>query len=154
MRYIGVLFSLIFIGYVVYPYARIFQLDSAINGNNESVLNQLIDLEAVSKAYQNAAIHNIHTCFEEQQALMPTIVRENIDNISNLLTTLSQNPSIDLAWIREHITYNDQSLLNALSFAFFESPTRFVIRLGELGQNPIYVEMTLQDWNWRVTGIY
>jgi hypothetical protein len=46
------------------------------------------------------------------------------------------------------------SIISDISFAFFEFPTKFLIRLGDLGSNPIYLRLQLENWQWRVTGIY
>lgn len=45
------------------------------------------------------------------------------------------------------------SFIGAVDFAFFESWDRFVIRLGQLGQNPTFVILTLDGTQWRVTDI-
>jgi len=41
----------------------------------------------------------------------------------------------------------------AITFAFFESYDRFLIRLGDLGKNATHVRMTLQDKTWQITDI-
>jgi hypothetical protein len=46
------------------------------------------------------------------------------------------------------------SIISDISFAFFESPTIFLIRIGDLGSNPIYLRLQLENWQWRVTGIH
>ena len=43
--------------------------------------------------------------------------------------------------------------IGAVDFAFFESWDRFVIRLGQLGQSPTFVILTLDGPQWRVTDI-
>lgn len=50
-------------------------------------------------------------------------------------------------------TETGTSFIGAVDFAFFESWDRFVIRLGQLGQNPTFVILTLDGTQWRVTDI-
>jgi hypothetical protein len=72
-----------------------------------------------------------------------------------MLGNLAVDESIDLNWIRSSLNIKESaSLRDSINFAIFESPTRFLVRLGNLGENPVHFYLTLTDWDWRLTGIY
>ena len=46
------------------------------------------------------------------------------------------------------------SLLGDVSYAFWESTDHFLVRLGELGREPVHVRMARTDGEWRVVAVF
>ena len=44
--------------------------------------------------------------------------------------------------------------IDQLSYAFFDSPDSLLLRIGELGEDPVHARLTLQNAAWRITAIY
>jgi len=64
---------------------------------------------------------------------------------------------VTLDWVRERLTANSppgQGFLPQVSYAFFDSPAGFAVRLGTPDQTPVRFRMALQGFQWRVTAVY
>jgi hypothetical protein len=107
------------------------------------VFEQLIDIESIRRVRKENIEWKLQKLQGKNGSFLPDIIANaainQMINYPNLLASLRQI---------------NGSLWQHTSFIFFESPTRFMIRLGNLGHNPLYIEMTLQAWVWRVTAIY
>ena len=60
-------------------------------------------------------------------------------------------------WVRERLTANSppgEGFLPQVSYAFFDSPAGFAVRLGAPDQTPVRFRMALQGFQWRVTAVY
>lgn len=147
-----VLAALIFGGW---PYYTYYRLDGALAARDDREMGELIDLESVRRSTESSAERRLQRQLPGQDAVS-TLVRD-----SARIVTRTAAQDITLEWVRETLRGSpakpDQpypSLVGRTSFAFFESPTRFVARVGELGDATVAVRLDLQDWRWRVTGIY
>lgn len=158
IRFITRLFSLIIfiivIIFIIYPYYITYQLNNAVKNNQTTTLSQLIDLPAVKTNYQQTITYQLSDQSENltrvigEQSPLSTLIRQGAKSVGHLADV-----TIDIAWIQQHLNL-ENGFLNQISHAFFESPTRFVIRVGELGYQPMHIEMQLQNWQWQVTAIY
>jgi len=137
-----ILLSIITI-YILWPYLNFYRLDNAVSTNNMIVFEQLIDIESIRKVRKENIQWKMQVLQGKKGSFLPDIIAnaaiDQMINYPNLLASLRQI---------------NGSLWQHTSFIFFESPTRFMIRLGNLGHNPLYIEMSLQGWVWRVTAIY
>lgn len=156
MKIIAPLIFIILLGYVGWPYVNLFRLDRALITNNQTALTSLVDLEAVKAARKQSIEVGLKNTVGDRNT-MPDIVRQGVHWIGGSAV----DTMIDMDWVRETLRWKKDgrtsaypSIISAISFAFFESPTNFLIRIGELGFNPIHMRMQLRDWHWRVIGIY
>lgn len=129
LRWLGVALILTLCLYLVSPYLSLWRLDqTAVNGPT-AALEPLVDLKAIREQIrrrlnkdQDSAIGEVSDAFIDwvQQTL-----RHGDEDV------LGQ--TISLAWIRERLlTHSDgnQGFWPALTYAFFETPTRFRVRIG------------------------
>jgi len=152
MKLISSIIVLIFIVFLGLPYVQIYRLDSALKSNDAFALNAMVDLQAVRKMYKASLEENMKNMVgTEQNNTFSNLMQRGAQMLSDAAVD-----AIDMQWVKEEIHQKTEgaTILNTMSFAFFESPTRFMIRIGEMYQNPVHVQMTLQDWTWRVTAIY
>jgi len=145
---------------VIWPYYVVYRLDSAVKNNDSATLTELVDLNAIREIHKESVQRNVNQLGDglsrqvgaEHNPVLDTI-RDGIIGIGR--STVDK--TIDVNWVRSCLANKSQdksSLWQAVSFAFYESPTRFTVRIGKLGQSPTHVQMTLQDWSWRVAAIY
>ncbi|EIJ41510.1 hypothetical protein BegalDRAFT_0594 [Beggiatoa alba B18LD] len=157
MRYLSFLFFLAFVAFVGLPYYTVYKLDNALIANSPADLGNMLDLESIKKVYQQTATKSLG---------IEGLANKSLDTGSPLgnlvveqLKQLGQNAlqeTVDVNWVRTRLleATEQKKLMDTMTFGFFESPTRFVVRVRELGNNPTFVVMTLQDWTWRVTALY
>ncbi len=142
MRYFSFLIFLAIMGYLVWPYVHLYQLNDAVNNNDKAAVEKLVDFGEVNK------VHKENLKWKSEQmagGLLPGMIQKGAEMMAG---------EIDANEMVKRLRAMEGSPWDQTSFAFFESPTRFTIRLGKLGRNPIHVQMTLQDWYWRITAIY
>ncbi|ALG66714.1 DUF2939 domain-containing protein [Beggiatoa leptomitoformis] len=157
MRFLSFLFFLAVVAFVGMPYYTVYKLDNALTANSQTDLSNMVDLEAVKKTYQQTATTSLGIEKLANQSIETGSPLGNL--VVEQLKQLGQNAlqeTVDLNWVRNHLleATTNQKIMSTMNFAFFESPTRFVVRIRELGNNPVFVVMTLQDWSWRITGLY
>ncbi|MCP4699457.1 MAG: DUF2939 domain-containing protein [Gammaproteobacteria bacterium] len=155
MKYIGLLLFLIFIIFLVAPYLAVYQLGDALIANDTAVLGKFIDLEAIRKEHKEVLQRHVKRTVGRQNNMVTNFVRDG----AKALGDAAVNAAVDMNWVRDSLKPPKKggeypSLFSAMSFGFFESPTRFLLRIGELGDDPIHAYLTLKDWNWRVTAVY
>jgi len=145
MRYFSFLIFLAIMAYLVWPYVHLYQLNDAVNNNDKAAIENLVDFAEVNK------VHKENLKWKSEQ-MAGGVAKDLIQKGAEFAEMFTGE--IDANEMVKRLRAMEGSPWDQTSFAFFESPTRFTIRLGKLGQNPIHVQMTLQDWYWRITAIY
>ena len=155
MRYLTGLLFFIVMFYLLWPYIYLYRLDKAAAQNDQVTLSKIVDLESVRKVYKETLEHNIKNTVNLPPAIQNNVFTNVIQEGAKMLGNATVDTVVDMNWVRNHLQPTANfSLIQETSFAFFESPTRFTIRIRDLGNNPIHVQMTLQDWFWKVSAIY
>jgi len=155
MKYLSRLLFLLVIVYLGWPYFHLYQLHRAVINNDSAAIENLVDLKKVNQVFKENLEWQMNHAVNSQGNLFPEVVRQSAQTIIGTLGNLAaETVAIDAQNLLKRLHKINGSLWEKTTFAFFESPTRFTIRLGELGHNPIHIQMTLQDWSWRVTAIY
>ena len=147
---------LVVLGFVVWPYVQLNRFGRAIDVNDERELRSLVDVEAIRRQMKKIIDQNIEGATERYDNPVIRFVRGGVKELSG-----ASLESVDLDWVRNtlfaarHYPGNQgPQLLGGFLFAFFETPTRFLVRAGKLGQEPIHLYMSLKDWKWRVTAVF
>ncbi|MCK5877918.1 MAG: DUF2939 domain-containing protein [Candidatus Marithrix sp.] len=150
--------TLIFIGltaFIAWPYIHIFQISSAVMNNNRLAIEKLVDFESVNKIHKKNIEWKANNMVEINGSILPESMRGGAEAIAGALGNLAaETTTVDASWVMEQLRIMEGSPWEQMTFAIFESPTSFIIRLGNLGRNTIHIRMTLLDWKWRVTAIY
>lgn len=157
MRLLGYLFVLLLLAYGAWPYYHVYALDQAIRDNDRAALARLVDLEAVKKEIKRTLVE---TGSDPSPTSDNPIASWLYDGL-RLLGDRAVDSLVTLDWVHNVLrSKNDPSgqqrpgMIRDVSYAFFERPDRFLIRIGELGQDPVHARMQIQDWRWRITAIY
>ena len=158
MRLFGYLILFALIGYGIWPYFTVFRLDEAINQEGTAQLSTMVVLPAIRANYKERVTSGVDGIFPsgDPDSVMSWI-RQNLDRLGD--SALEQ--AITLPWVRDTLRgavtratgQSPPYLLGGIDFAFFESYNRFLIRIGDLGQSPTHVRMTLQGTDWKITDI-
>ncbi len=156
MKHFSGLIFLAIMTYLIWPYIHLYQLNNAVEKKDRAAFEELIDFDTVNKVYQENLKWKSEQMIEPQGgSLLPESMREKAQAIAGAIGNFAaETLEIDTNGILEILSKDKRTVWKQTTFAFFESPTRFSIRLGKLGRNPVHVQMTLQDWSWRVTAIY
>ncbi len=151
MKYINFIIFLAIVAYIGSPYYHLYKLNNAVNSNDKAAFAKLIDIEAVRKVHKDNLAWQTQQMIPQQGQgnILSEIARESAKILGNTAVDTMIDTNSILALLRQV-----SPLWDKVSYAFFESPTRFTIRIGELGRKPIHVQMSLQDWSWRITAIY
>ncbi|WP_295401769.1 DUF2939 domain-containing protein [uncultured Thiocystis sp.] len=158
MRFFGYLILLALIGYALWPYYTVYRLDAAINQQDDSQLAELVDLPAIRANYKKRVSSGADAIFPsgDPDSVMHWI-RQNLERLGD--SALDQ--AVTLPWVHETLRdavsqatgQSPPYLLASIGFAFFESYQRFLIRIGDLGQGPTHLRLSLVDGHWKITDI-
>ena len=149
MKYIIWGLLLVSIVYGGWPYAYAYRIDKALTESDRAVLNRLVDLDAIRSEIKRNIERDMDTALGADSDGVLGWLKSKVSEIGERAI----DESIDLAWVSRVLTANG-SFRQQTTHAFFESWNEFVIRLGELDQEPVHVRMTLTSGNWRITAIY
>ncbi len=157
MKYIVFLIFLALVVFGGWPYVNLFRLDRALMENDQTTLAELVDLEELKSARRNKLEKQVNQSMGQSSGTIANMVRGG----ARWLGKTTANTIIDLDWVRNELRWSEAaqrdaypSIISNTTFAFFESPTGFLFRIGDLGEEPIHVRMALQGWWWRVTEIH
>lgn len=150
MKILSGLIFLAIVAFLGWPYYHLYQLNTAVTSNNHAAFEKLIDIDAVRKVQKENRDWKINNTGGMEGNVIADTIREGVKALGNTVA----DTTIDTNWMLARLHKTPGSLWEQLTFAFFESPNCFIVRLGKLGQEPIHVQMTMQGWYWRVTGIY
>lgn len=148
--------------YLISPYLSLWRLDqTAVNGPT-AALDPLVDLDAVSEQIirrlnkdQDSAIGEVSDAFIDW--LQENIRRNGEDALRQ---------TVSLAWVRERLLSHSNSARGfwpALSYAFFDGPTSFRVRIGppleaagtreRKAPAPVHLRLERGWLRWRVTAL-
>ncbi|MEM7407528.1 MAG: DUF2939 domain-containing protein [Pseudomonadota bacterium] len=158
MKYLVVIVLLTALALVSWPYIYVYRLDQAVAANDPVRLARLIDMDAVRTQVKAELDREVDGAVGSDGGRVTRWLKQGIKLVSD--TAIDAN--IDIHWVQQALNTRPgeppsprPSLIGDISYAFFESYDRFLIRMGELGQNPVHVQMALQDDNtWRVVAIH
>lgn len=142
--------------YIGWPYANLFRLDRALMTNNQEGLSSLIDLDAVRKKRKQDVEREVDRTMRSG-GMVPNIVQEG----TRWMGRSAVDSMVTMEWVREKLRWYKNtrpdvypSIISDTTYAFFESPTKFLVRVGDLGLEPVHLRMVFEEWKWRITEIY
>ncbi len=78
---------------------------------------------------------------------------------ANTMSEATVNQVVSVEWLRRKLTgvERDQigeSMVGRIDHAFFEGPNTFLVRLGELGNDPLHLILMREGLVWRLSALY
>ncbi|MEJ2325964.1 MAG: DUF2939 domain-containing protein [Chromatiaceae bacterium] len=153
-RYLLAGVTAILLGFGIWPYLVLWRIDHAALQADPAVLAPYVDLEAVRRAITSKLNKDATSTIGPLSDrfihwLQSAIASDGSGTIRRLVT---------LRWVRDqllkHQSARDAGLLPGLSYAFFEAPDEFRVRIGQASENPTEVRMRLRHFRWRITAVY
>ncbi len=159
-RLFGSLLLLAVLAYGIYPYYSVYRIDVALGKPEAKALLPYLDLPAIRAGYKQRLGGTVNRFVPKGDSEGDRALGWLADNLAQLGDT-ALDQVITLDWVRRQIqdaaargtVQRPANFLSAIDFAFFESWNRFVIRLGELGQDPTHMVLTLEGAEWKVTDL-
>lgn len=160
MRILSYLILLALIGYGVWPYYTVYQLDKAIVQPATEPLAELLDLPAIRANYKQRVTAGVKDALPENapdpHGVMSWI-GQNLTRLGDAALDQVITPEWAQRTLRDAVTESTKQtpayLLAAMDFAFFESHNRFLIRIGDLGQGATHIRLSLIGGQWKITDI-
>jgi hypothetical protein len=141
--------------YTAWPYYHVWRLDQAIVLGDRQAMSQLVDLDSVREQIKrrlnkevNSSVGDVSNAFVDW--LQDGIRRMGDQAVDNLVT---------LEWVREQLLSKNRpgdtpGFIDRIDYAFFDRPDGFLIRIGELDEDPVHLRLNLRDFAWRVGAVY
>ncbi len=149
------IFLLAAIAYGAWPYYGLWRLNQAAVSGDPQALATWVDLPAVRqdiKRRLNKDLSAGETTPSNEFIgwLQDGIQRLGNDAVDRLVT---------LEWVRDRLLSKTPAgsrggFLGQVSYAFFERPDRFLVRIGELGGDPVHLRLRLEGAGWRLVALY
>lgn len=150
-----VVFTLIAV--LAWPYLYVWRLDGAVAARDTQALGRLVDLESVRQQVKADFARDVNDAVGGDGGQIIRWVKQGIQAVSDSAI----NANIDLDWVLATLETQPgnppkkrASLMGDMSYAFYESHDTFLVRLGELGSNPMHLRLRLQNNEWRVVEIF
>ncbi|WP_347338024.1 DUF2939 domain-containing protein [Chromatium okenii] len=160
MRIFGYLVLLAIIGYGIWPYYTVYQLDKAIVQPSTAPLAELLDLPAIRANYKQrvtAGVKDVLPGNTSDPHGVMTWIGENLTRLGDAALDQVITPEWAQRTLRDAINEATKQtpayLLAAMDFAFFESHNRFLIRIGDLGQGATHIRLSFIGGKWKITDI-
>ncbi len=155
MKTLIALLIMCLLAFVAWPYYHLWRLDQAVALNDRQALMELVDLQAVREQIKrrlnkevDSAVGDVSNGFVDW--LQDGIRRMGGDALNRLVT---------LEWVREQLLSKsamgmEPVFIDQISYAFFDRPDRFLVRIGVLGEEPVHFHLSLVGPRWRMTSLY
>jgi hypothetical protein len=143
------------LAFLVWPYVTVWRLDLATRSPDLAQLADLVDLESVrdeiKKKLNKDSTSTIDTLSDPFLGWIDEGIRSmGIQAVDRLVT---------LEWVRERLLAHGEAtqgggFLRQLTYAFFDSPAGFRLRIGPASDHPVHVRLRLKELSWRVEALY
>ena len=152
MKYVITGVVLLFLTYLSWPYFYVYRIDRALAGGDRVTLAKLVDLHAVRNELRRSMEQGVTNTLGKEPGNVLGWIKDQVSGLGGQAI----DELVDLQWVQATLkeAYPTETFRAGIDHAFFESWDEFVIRLGELGDNPVHVRLSLTNGNWRITGIY
>jgi hypothetical protein len=155
---VGTLFGLA-VAYVAYPYVTLYRLGSAIKSADAATLETLVNWPAVREGIKEDVCDlALDTPAPKSGGELPAFGASFMRGIASNAIDQAVTPQALLAATSTVPPQSRPAPTGAdvhVSWAFFDSPTTFVVSLQAQGQaEPVKLEMDLRGGEWRVQRVW
>lgn len=146
---------LLIAAYVAWPYATLYQLNQAVSQSDMASMTELVDLDAIRTEIKNKMNKEVDSAVGEVSGNFIAWLQDGIRRLGSGAV----DGLVNMEWVRQQLIIRsadnkETPFINHVSYAFFDSPTGFLVRIGELGEDPVHFRLTLQQTQWRITAVY
>lgn len=137
--------------YMAVPYYSLYRFNHALVVNDTVQLNRYIDLNQLRAHYK--------VSMKIDQRSGEGGFSRMFRDTANAMSAATVDQVVTVDWVRYQLTgaERDQigaSMFDSLDHAFLEGPNTFLVRLGELGEDPLHLLLQRDGLVWRLTTLY
>lgn len=141
--------------FLTWPYVTVWRLDQAVRNDDTAALSELVDLEAVRGEIKKKLNKDADSTIGDPSNSFIRWLQDGIQTLGG--AALDQ--LVTLSWVRERLQGgrvgdDSEGFLGVVTYAFFDAPDGFVVRIGSAMDAPVHVRLALRGWHWRVTAVY
>ncbi|HYN77684.1 MAG TPA: DUF2939 domain-containing protein [Lamprocystis sp. (in: g-proteobacteria)] len=144
---------LLALGYLLWPYFTLWRLDRALIRDDQAALAELVDLDAIRDEIRRKLNKEANGTIGPLSDEFITWLEQGIRRDG----TAALEDRVNLAWVRERMLAQSPpgaGLAPALSWAFFDDPLHFSLRIGAASPAPVRVRLGFTGLRWRVQALY
>lgn len=150
---VSLLALLVLLAFLVWPYLSVWRLNQAALSADPADLSEMVDLSSIRLAIKQKLDKDVQTPLGDfsdgfVQWLERGFRTEGQGAVDRLVT---------IDWVRDRLLEQSmpgEGFLPRISYAFFDEPTAFRLRLGAADQRPIQVRLQPAGLFWQVTALY
>ena len=138
---------------LLWPYLSLWRLNALVMDEPPSALARLVDIEAVRDEIRRRLNKESDSRIGEVSDPFIEWIEQGIRRSGD--DTLKQG--VTLAWLHARLAGHalpGQGFLPAVSYAFFDPPDGFLVRIGAPDDSPTYLRLQPALFGWRVTAAY
>jgi len=153
-KYLSGLLLVALAAYVAWPYVALYRLDRSLAADDRPALARLVDLDVVRAEMKRSVERDLADALGDEPGSFTAWLRDGVETLG----AEGIDALVDVEWVSRRLAQagrpRNARLLQRIDYAFFERWDRFLVRVGELGDDPLHVRMRLAGGRWRVTGLY
>lgn len=141
--------------YLAWPYVTLWQLEQAAVQADLREFAKLVDLPAVRKSIKRRLNKDLGEINNDVSAAFIDWLQDGLHRLGSM--AIEQLVTLD--WVRQQVLSKTESntspgLLRYVKYAFFASPDAFLVRVGTIDQDPVYLHLGLTTGGWRLIAVY
>ncbi|MEA3276764.1 MAG: DUF2939 domain-containing protein [Pseudomonadota bacterium] len=155
LRYVLLPATAILILFFIWPYATLWRLDQAVRVEDSAGLAALVDLDAIRSEIKQKLNKDADSDIGELSDPFIRWLEEGISTMGNDAV----DQLVTFEWVRGQLLAQavggaDRGFLPSVSFAFFDAPDGFNVRIGPASGHPVYAHLQLRGLKWWVNAVY
>ena len=155
MKSLIFVFTLCLGAFLAWPYTTLYRLDQAMQADDRESIARMIDVESIRQQIKRRMNKEVESTIGEVSNSFVAWLQNGLQRLG----ADAINSMVNLDWAIAQLRSQNKDTLRGgfidhLSYAFFDSPNSLLLRIGELGENPVHARLTLQNAEWRITSIY
>ena len=148
-------FIILLLAFLAWPFTAIYRLDQALIENDRQALERLVDVESIQQQIKRKMNKNVESTIGDVSNSFVEWLQNGIQDLGNDAIESMVNLDWVLTQLRAKNPDNRRGgFIDHLSYAFFDGHDSLLLRIGELGENPVHARLTLQNTEWRISAIY
>ncbi|MEN8178519.1 MAG: DUF2939 domain-containing protein [Pseudomonadota bacterium] len=148
-------FIILLLAFLAWPFTVIYRLDQALAANDRQTVERLVDIESIQQQIKRKMNKNVESTIGDVSNSFVEWLQNGVQRLGNDAI----ESMVDLDWAITQLRSKNPDIrrggyIEHLSYAFFDGPDSLLLRIGELGENPVHARLTLQKTQWRISAIY
>ena len=141
--------------YMAYPYYTLYQINRAVADRDLAELSTMVDLFSIRHVIKRRMNKEAGEIIGEPSNNFITWLQDGISQMGSGAV----DGLVNMEWVRQQLLvakapHPEVSFLSEISSAFFDAPDSFLVRIGQIGEEPTHFHLTFHNWKWRLTAIY